>query len=738
MGIPKRWKGNCVPLLLGLFFGAVHTVVAQGPFVLQVVSEDNVTTAASGTSLTVVADQLGETVTLSVRAVYRGNSTATVTSTPTLLGSGDFQVQSQQATPVTLSSSESFNFSVTYVARTSRQVSAQVSFIFSEAPPPNSPSTALPTTGFVSLTFIGAVPEFAVSYLIPADANFIPLAPGGRAIFPATPANTTSTIQVSILNRGSGPGTVRSISVTGENFQPIGISLLPLSINPGTELRFGVRFSPKEAGTFTGSAMIEMGESIQFPFDLEGTSTAPILIYEVVTEEAVTPVEPGGAFPIQDTAIGETSSVTFQIRNTGTGSTTLNPGSIALTGAGFQIADLAPLPQTLEPNTSLLFTINFTPTQPGPARGRLRIGSVNFDINAVAIGNRLSFSYISGTTPLNVSAGGTVLVNPTPIGETSEVRFQVKNTGTSNATVTRVTLTEPRNGFILADLPGFPLTLAPQGTSEFTIRFSPRTNDAVSATLLVDTQSFTLSGSGTEPPPLPSYSIEGPSGTVPALTQPAIRLALAAPYPVAINGVLTLDQVPLGFFGDPSVQFSNGGRTAAFTISANSTQAVFGNGSDMIRIQTGSVAGEIVLTPTFTTQSGFNLTPASGASLRMTVAPSSPQLVSVEVSQRGPTTLVLLVTGVTTTRSLTRLNFRFNGISGASISGGEIASDITSLASSWFNTQSSQQFGGQFTATVNFGLQNSAGGNATDFIQSVDVTASNSEGTSSALTVRVN
>src|SRR5512145_2514800 len=109
MDIRKRWKGNCVPLLLALFFGAAHTVLAQGPFVLQVVSEDNVTTAASGTSLTVVADQVGETVTLSVRAVYRGNSTVTVTSAPTLLGSGDFQVQSQQATPVTLSSSESFN-----------------------------------------------------------------------------------------------------------------------------------------------------------------------------------------------------------------------------------------------------------------------------------------------------------------------------------------------------------------------------------------------------------------------------------------------------------------------------------------------------------------------------------------------------------------------------------------------------------------------------------------------------
>jgi hypothetical protein len=683
---------------------------------------------------------LGQSVVITVRAVYNGASSVTIASNPTLLGSGDFQLRILQPVPVTLSGAQSYDFEVVYRARTRQQVSALITFQFSEAPPPGAPPTAVPTNGFVSISFVGTTPDFAVSYILQTDGNFVPLLPGGTALFPPTQANTTTTLQVSISNRGSGPGTVRSISVTGNGFQPIGIPLLPLELPAASELRFGIRFEPKEAGRFTGSVRLAMGEAIDFAFALEATATAPSLVYEFIAEDSITPISPGGLFRFTDTAIGESARVNFQIRNTGTGEATFAAGSIGVTGAGFQISDLAPLPLVVPPDSSLLFTVSFTPTQPGLVRGRLRVGNANFDIQALAVGNRLRFSYGVGETEIVVAAGGTVLFLPTQIGALSELPFRITNTGSSRATITRVTLIEPRNGFGIVDPPAFPLTLDPQGSVLFRISFEPSSVNAVSATLLVDTQSLTLSGSGIAPPPLPPYSLNGPSGQVTPLSQPSISLSLSEPYPITVVGTLTLDLIPGGFAGDPSVQFSTGGRTVAFTIPANTRAAQFPNGASEVRIQTGTVTAEIVLTASFSTQSGFALTPSSGQSLRMSVPAVSPQLVGVQVAQRTANTLVLQVRGITTTRSLNRLNFQFKPRSGASLSGGEVGFDTTAPSAAWFNSQPSLQFGGQFTATVTFSVQSSEASDASplSFLESVDVSASNEVGTSNIASLRLN
>jgi hypothetical protein len=727
-------------IILGVLAVPLLQGQAGAPFVLQVLERDTVTTVASGASVRVGAAQLGQSVVITVRAVYNGASSVTITSNPTLLGSGDFQLRTLQPTPVTLSGAQSYDFEVVYRARTRQQVSALVTFQFSEAPPPGSPPTAVPTNGFVSISFIGTTPDFAVSYILQADGNFVPLLPGGTAVFPPTQANTTTTLQVSILNRGSGPGTVRSISVTGNGFQPIGIPLLPLDLPAATELRFGIRFEPKQAGSFTGSVQLAMGEAIEFGFGLEATATAPNLLYEFVTEDSITPITPGGLFQFADTAIGESVRVSFQIRNTGTGDATFNAGSIGVTGAGFQISDLPPFPQIIPPDSSLLFTVTFTPTQPGLVRGRLRVGSANFDIHALAVGNRLRFSYGVGDTEIVVAGGGTVLFPPAQIGAVSELPFRITNTGSSRATITRITLLEPRNGFNIVQPPPFPVTLDPQGSMVLRISFEPASTNAVNATLLVDTQSLTLSGSGAAPPPLPAYSINGPSGQVAPLSQPSISLSFAAPYPIPVVGTITLELIPGGFAGDPSVQFSTGGRTVAFTIPANTTRAQFPNGASEIRIQTGTVTAEIVLTASFATQSGFNLTPLSPQSLRMSVPATSPQLVGVQVAQRTGGALVLQVRGISTTRSLNRLNFQFRARSGTSLAGGEVVFDTTAPSAAWFNSPPSLQFGGQFTATVTFNVQSSE---ATDtsplnFLDSVDVSAANEVGTSNTVSLRLN
>ena len=77
-----------------------------------------------------------------------------------------------------------------------------------------------------------------------------------------------------------------------------------------------------------------------------------------------------------------------------------------------------------------------------------------------------------------------------------------------------------------------------------------------------------------------------------ALQQPLLDVTLSDPYPVAITGRLTLAFVPAsGMPDDPAVQFSTGGRSAAFTIPANATHATFTGAQ--LAVQSGSVTGSI-------------------------------------------------------------------------------------------------------------------------------------------------
>ena len=155
------------------------------------------------------------------------------------------------------------------------------------------------------------------------------------------------------------------------------------------------------------------------------------------------------------------------------------------------------------------------------------------------------------------------------------------------------------------------MTLAPNTDFQITITFTPTVLGFANASLLFDTTTIALEGSGTQPPPLPSYTISGPSGNVAPMTQPTVGLTLASPYPVAISGTLTIS-VTGTLPADPAVQFATGGTTVSFTIPANQTSAVFGAQGTQLGLQTGTVASTITITPSFATQAGnVPLTPAT-------------------------------------------------------------------------------------------------------------------------------
>jgi hypothetical protein len=389
----------------------------------------------------------------------------------------------------------------------------------------------------------------------------------------------------------------------------------------------------------------------------------------------------------------------------------------------------------LKPNDSFTFTLTFMPTLPGDQPGQLLIGSDLFTISGRGLGPKLVFSYVSGGTSTTLGSNDAVIFSPIPVGQTSQLEFTITNMGTTTAKVSNIVIGEPKSPFSLAGLPNLPSSLDPGQTLPFSIAFAPVTTGPSNGTLHIDTTVIPLIGSGNPPPPLPTYTIQGPSGNVDAQSQPAIRLTLANPYPLALTGVLTLT-TSSDIVNDPAVQFATGGRIVPFVIPANSTSANFADQGPQLRLQTGTVASSITLTPTFATQSGgIDVTPASPTTLQFAVAAAPPVLVAVLPVNETANSFALNVTGYSTTRTLTSVTLQFTAAASMTLGTSQVTIDVRQAATLWFQSAGSQSFGGQFTVTLPFTLQGTppTGKTLLQTIASISATVSNERGASNSL-----
>jgi hypothetical protein len=176
----------------------------------------------------------------------------------------------------------------------------------------------------------------------------------------------------------------------------------------------------------------------------------------------------------------------------------------------------------------------------------------------------------------------------------------------------------------------------------------------------------------------------------------------------------------------------------SFTIPANSTQAVFTGGATSMPMQTGTTAGTIVITPSFATQNGFDLTPSSPTSLTLTIASAVAQLSSESVTSETLTSFTVLLGGYTTTHGLTQLNIQINPKPGDNFSASNLTVNVSAASSAWFQSAAAQPFGGAFLIAIPFVL--SSGNSTSDLVhmlQSLTITATNSVGVSSSISVPI-
>ena len=229
-------------------------------------------------------------------------------------------------------------------------------------------------------------------------------------------------------------------------------------------------------------------------------------------------------------------------------------------------------------------------------------------------------------------------------------------------------------------------------------------------------------------PTLPAPSFTGLPDISDPARQPAFQFGLTGSYPVPISGRLTLTFTPLAGAGDPAVQFSTGGTVVTFTIPAGANLATFPVPNPAI--QTGTVAGTITITATFTADGG-DITPSPAPSRAIRINPAPPVITEVRVT-RTATGFDVQVTGYATNREVLRGLFGFNASAAGGLATTEQTVTVDSTFNRWYQDTASRAFGSRFTFVQPFTVQGETGA-----VASVTVTLSNSVGNSNAVTANV-
>lgn len=435
-----------------------------------------------------------------------------------------------------------------------------------------------------------------------SDPNPVAIGNGGTIPFAATQLSSSTTVQFTVTNNTTSPIQISGATTSNPVYT---VSVPPSIIQPGSSGMMSIVFTPKASGPVSATLSFNTGGSTTYSFQLSGSGVAPNFITSyTLTNGNATAIGNGGTITFPATTLTQSSTAAFQISNNGTGSGCIISTSIA--GASFQLSGLGLLPTTLPVNGNFQFNVVFKPVANDLEQGSLTITlgitsatstcATAVPTSTVAIslsgqGSSATYSYkvISGSTTTPVTNGGTITFPQTQVGTPVSVAVQVTNTGNSPGSVNAISVVG--TGFSVGNfLPPVPVqTLAPGATETFTLMFNPTTSGPTNAQLLIDSATFSLSGTGLGPQLVYSFVL-GSTST-----------------PLANPGTASFPNTAVGSTTKASISIQNTGNQAGAINSISLTAGAFSitTPPTPVSIAAGaSVSVPIAFTPTTVTTVG--------------------------------------------------------------------------------------------------------------------------------------
>ncbi|MBI3668537.1 MAG: choice-of-anchor D domain-containing protein [Acidobacteria bacterium] len=428
--------------------------------------------------------------------------------------------------PLSLQPNHSASFSVRFSPTAAGNVTGSMSLVSNA---PNSP-TAISLSG----NGVATAPGISVN---PSSVAFGSVNVGGSASQNATVSNT-----------GNSSLTIAQANVNGAGFSTSGLSV-PLTLNPGQNASFSVRFSPTAAGNVTGSiSLVSNAPNSPATISLSGSgvATAPGI--------SVNP----SSLPFGDVIVGGNASQNVTVSNTGNSSLTITQANV--NGAAFSTTGLS-VPLTLNPSQNASFSVRFRPTAAGNATGSVSlVSNAPNSPTAIALsGNGIATAPALSVNPTSVAFGS---VN---VGGSASQSVALTNTGNASLSITQANVTGA--GFSTTGI-SLPLTLTAGQSSNFSVRFAPAAAGNVTGSISIVSNAsgspatISLSGNGVTPPPPPS------GGAVPSF--PGAQGGGAGS--VGGRGGIVCEVTTLGDSGSGSFRdclTRSGPRTVVFRVAGN-------------------------------------------------------------------------------------------------------------------------------------------------------------------------
>lgn len=571
---------------------------------------------------------------------------------------------------------------------------------------------------------------------------------GASYSFPDTPEGASSSVSLAVTNTGNVPVVLidayvenSSFSAQDANFTVTGLGL-QTALAPGASESFTVNFVPTATGAHTAYLQVAYfaeqngcsnsnpsacTASISTASTLQGNATSPAVVVSYSNGGTNTVLQPNGSSALNfgNVSLSASEVITFTIANQGS-STVTTPNvtlQVEVYNSSAFVLNASNLPATLAAGASATFSITFAPGQTGLAQATLDVGSSSFPLAGVGVAttalDALQVSYVDSTgvrtepqaaTPINFGQ----LVAGTSASAT--LTFTVANPTSSFSVVTLPSLVVTGTGFSLSAAPTMPDAIQPGASITFQVTFSPAASGPFSGSLAIGSRVFSLSGQSlTASIPAVTFQVS----STPLLSQQQVNLTIESPTPstVATIGELTLQFAPSvpNVADDPAVVFlATNTRQLQVTLPAGSQNVTY-KGQTAIAFQTGTTAGTITFTLTFTDAPPY--------SQSFTISPAQIFITSAQAVTETPN-LVLTIDGYDNTYSAGELSFLFYDTNGNKINPSALQVDASADFHNYFFTNN--QAGGAFALQATFPVK----GDATQ-VGSVAITLTNSAGQTS-------
>ena len=258
----------------------------------------------------------------------------------------------------------------------------------SNAQLPACPSVIAPVS---NLTGTGTQPSTLLTYNAGQGNKSLQPSATSPLDFGNLSVSSTKAITFTLSNQTTSPIATPAVSLKTEVFVPsafaLDISSTPANVPANGTVSFTVTFAPGQTGLATAALVVGSNQ-----YDLAGTgviasSADQLQIYYVdstqvrTSPQAATPIDFGQLVP--GTAGGV--SLTFTVINPQTSYDPVTLSTLSVSGAAFSLSGAPTLPVTIQPNSSIAFTVTFSASASGNFTGNLSIGGRQFSLKGLAV-----------------------------------------------------------------------------------------------------------------------------------------------------------------------------------------------------------------------------------------------------------------------------------------------------------------------------------------------------------------